>query len=558
MSTTLKGKDKTKTTGSSFSGFSLGGSSSSKKKKKSKHGSNNNNNKKNPTPPLSEFGHTTTPTDHSSSFSSSRSFRNEPLVIPLTNAQKGSLLERRRNELKQKEDQSTDELAAAAALSNSASRHFSGKDEHDGVSTNFSSSGNLIIAADKNTNLAKASASGATRDEESFRKDMEVLPDDQGVDSNVYEKVPIHEFGAAMLRGMGWSGSNKNDKDGKNSKDKTPSMRPHRLGLGATPRLLEPPSSSSSGRPRTMNQVKRDERLAAQQKEFEAMRQKQVAQDKQRTVQVGSIIWVGQERRAVMVKTAGVPGLNRVLVRFEGDTDSTSVRKGDVSLVSREDLDAKPFREEEPPKKPKNDKGRQRRQRDHDDDDDKRRKDDRRQDKREKRKRRSRDSDYDDDYTDSDNDRRGPSSSSKKKKKTKRSKDSRHDDSGKDEPEHPNHWLIPNIRVRIVSKKLGSQHFKAKGVVIDVTRGPTATLEMPGKQVLDRVPERYLETALPKAGGNVVVLLGPSRMAKGKLLERNSNSGKGVVQVFEDMSILTLSLDDMAEWVGPLDDDLME
>ena len=47
-------------------------------------------------------------------------------------------------------------------------------------------------------------------------------------------------------------------------------------------------------------------------------------------------------------------------------------------------------------------------------------------------------------------------------------------------------------------------------------------------------------------------------MAKGKLLERNSNSGKGVVQVFEDMSILTLSLDDMAEWVGPLDDDLME
>jgi hypothetical protein len=40
------------------------------------------------------------------------------------------------------------------------------------------------------------------------------------------------------------------------------------------------------------------------------------------------------------------------------------------------------------------------------------------------------------------------------------------------------------------------------------------------------------------------------------LLERNSDSGQGVVQVFEDMNVVKLSLDDMAEWCGPLDDDI--
>ena len=68
-------------------------------------------------------------------------------------------------------------------------------------------------------------------------------------------------------------------------------------------------------------------------------------------------------------------------------------------------------------------------------------------------------------------------------------------------------WLIPNIRVRVVTRKLGSQ---GRGVVVDVTRGPCATLHLLGGQVLDRVPERYLEMALPKVGGNAVVLAGRS------------------------------------------------
>jgi G patch domain/KOW motif-containing protein len=155
------------------------------------------------------------------------------------------------------------------------------------------------------------------------------------------------------------------------------------------------------------------------------------------------------------------------------------------------------------------------------------------------------------------------------KEKRRRHDNDRHDDRKRRKEEHHSHktrhkdkdhgtWLIPNIRVRIITKKFGSQYYKEKAVVEDVTHRGEATLRFQGNQVLDGVSEKYLETALPKAGGNAIVLVGKSKHAKGKLLERDSRSGKGVIQVFEDMSVVTLSLDDMAEWVGPLDDDMME
>jgi len=77
-------------------------------------------------------------------------------------------------------------------------------------------------------------------------------------------------------------------------------------------------------------------------------------------------------------------------------------------------------------------------------------------------------------------------------------------------------------------------------------------------EILDMVPDRYLETALPKVGGCAIILAGDPQYvhSKGRLLERNSDRGRGVVQLSEDMSVLTLSLDDIAEWVGPLDEDM--
>ena len=113
----------------------------------------------------------------------------------------------------------------------------------------------------------------------------------------------------------------------------------------------------------------------------------------------------------------------------------------------------------------------------------------------------------------------------------------------------------------MITKKLAKgRQYKEKGIVMDVLPGGAhATVQMADGEVLDKVPERYLETALPKVGGNAIVLAGDAqhRYAKGRLLERDSSKGRAAVQLFEEMNILNLSLDDIAEWCGPLDSDMM-
>jgi hypothetical protein len=76
---------------------------------------------------------------------------------------------------------------------------------------------------------------------------------------------------------------------------------------------------------------------------------------------------------------------------------------------------------------------------------------------------------------------------------------------------------------------------------------------MDNGQVLDKVPERYLETALPKTGGNVVILEGKEIWKKGRLLERSSKDGRCIIQLEEDLEVVNVSLDSVAEWCGRLE-----
>lgn len=111
--------------------------------------------------------------------------------------------------------------------------------------------------------------------------------------------------------------------------------------------------------------------------------------------------------------------------------------------------------------------------------------------------------------------------------------------------------------MRIVSKKIPAYYLQ-KGVVQDVTRtsqsSTKAVLLMDNGQVIDKVPERYLETALPKAGGNIIVLEGNHHWKKGKLLERSSEGGYGVIQFAEDLEVVTVSLDSIAEYCNDCDE----
>ena len=360
------------------------------------------------------------------------------------------------------------------------------------------------------------------RETQQFKADLEELPDE--LDSEEYSRrVPIADFGAAMLRGMGWQDPKPDDKKNKKEKSDEIMPRPQRLGLGAVPKMEEelPPVGRKRGlRP---DQLKQRERLEEQRKEFVAERERQLALYKQRTMHDGSLVSLRSAERAKIIKLVGVPGLNMVKVWKENEHEASVVKRGEIEgLLSRDELESRPYqhpvaapKEVEPSKKGKDEEKTVAR--------DKRRRDD----------------------------------DTSKRDKDRPSKRSREESTSSSSIRKMT-WVIPNIRVRVVTENLGRKYFKEKGIVVDVTsKGATLRLDRSGT-VLDRVQENYLETALPKPGGKAIVLAGRNKYAKGKLLERNSKSGKGAIQIFEDMNVLTLSLDDLAEYVGSLDDAVEE
>jgi G patch domain/KOW motif-containing protein len=558
----------------------------------------------------------------------------KPLVIPLQQDKRKSLQEqarsRRQNELNRVQQQQPDVVRSnddPKNINDNGSSNIIVKNEqqndNDGSTTsNINSSNNDMSTSEedraamqalqreasaaqgtggdddnRNGNKKRVIASSSNTfqhnnrddDQKQFENDIEQLPPDISVESQVYKAVPISEFGAAMLRGMGWSGGNDNDRNRKNKKNNDPATmpRPSRLGLGATPKKNasgDAPDTHARRRPRRQDQVQREEQLRKQQEDMERDRQKQFAMDKQRVLQIGSIVFVvvtdnaetrKRPRRAVLKKLTGVPGLNMILIKYEGEATTTKVKKGNIELVERSDLEEKTFQEvdEKIEKMKDNDKeilvkredydqrNRDRRHRDegrYERNDRKRNSDDRRRDKNNEYDERDRDRESDRHKRRRDDDKRRDDE--KRHKKSSRDIPS---SSKKKESNHHNSnpsaittsWLIPNIRVRVISSKYGGSVYKEKGVVVDVTRKGVATLKMSNGQVIN-VAERHLETALPKAGGNSIILSGDQRHSKGRLLERDSKKNRGVVQVFEDMSVITTSLDDMAEWCGPLDDDL--
>ena len=480
---------------------------------------------------------------------------------------------------------------------------------HRDDNINTKTSGLTIAAPQQNTlNTPKAAiAKSSTTDDELFRRDLSSRAEDVDPTSNTYANISIGDFGGALLRGMGWKGGDTNKKEKDEMK-----ARPHRLGLGATPLL--PPPTGKHGRARRPEELKKEEERLKAEEEREKKRLEMERLDVQYTLQKNSIIRLLEGGRAKVVQTAGVPGLNRILVRLENGKDE-SVSKGSVKLCSWDELEKNPFVakvkidnhadiKERDARKRDSSKCDERKQRDpnesihgkngrrgddyYDDD---------RYDKK-KRKQSSRDRDYSDDdrrykrkqkdssrdkyYSDDDDSRykkrRKESSRDKRRKKDRgeegdssRSrnkhrdkgegddrKDKNRDRSGDHRQEHLN-WLLPNIRIRLISKKYPHQHLR-KGVVQDVissqNNNPKAVILMDNQEVLDNIPERYLETALPKTGGNVIVLEGIHRWKKGRLLERSSERSSGIIQLFEDLEVVDMSLDVIAEWCGPLDEDM--
>ena len=101
----------------------------------------------------------------------------------------------------------------------------------------------------------------ARGEDEKLRTDLSLRPDPPGVSSAAYREVPVECFGAALLRGMGWTGPSDEEIARQRSEAKSEAVVPRerRLGLGGvTPsaRLVSPMQGLPQGRLREYGQLR--------------------------------------------------------------------------------------------------------------------------------------------------------------------------------------------------------------------------------------------------------------------------------------------------------------
>eukprot|EP00300_Choanocystis_sp_HF-7_P027510 c32642_g1_i1.p1 GENE.c32642_g1_i1~~c32642_g1_i1.p1 ORF type:complete len:529 (+),score=125.61 c32642_g1_i1:1-1587(+) len=134
-------------------------------------------------------------------------------------------------------------------------------------------------------------------------------------------------------------------------------------------------------------------------------------------------------------------------------------------------------------------------------------------------------------------------------KKSKHDSDSKSSKRSEGEKAGKN-WVRGDIRVKVVSKKLrdGVLYMK-KATVLDVVAPGRVNLRFDSGMMVQDVKEKYLETALPRIGGVVMMLRGRQIGLRAHLLETNFENNQGVIQYLEELQPEIVCLDDIAEFV---------
>lgn len=325
--------------------------------------------------------------------------------------------------------------------------------------------------------LQKAKDQQSTHDSQSLVLNHHA--DDINVSSAAYENVPVEDYGAALLRGMGWTGDVHLD-----TKSSYKEILPRKKGLGL--------GASVSG-------LQQSTRLSSDRKE---------------KVSVDSIVrLVNTATRAVVVQTAGVPGLNRIRVKLEKSGEIVDIEKNSLALVSSVELEDRPFFY--PAKEEENT------------------------------------TDPDDTYREVQKDQHWHSSnlselSSIKTAAAHQLATNLKVVAGNKTVEAKKSWLQQGIRVKIVSKKVGGKElYLQKATVLDIPFMGMALVMCDDGQVIE-VKEKYLETVLPKIGESCMVLRGNHKGESATFLSRDDTTGTASIEIHESFERIQVSFDDVA------------
>lgn len=337
-------------------------------------------------------------------------------------------------------------------------------------------------------------------DGKKFKLDMSLRPKEASASSKMYESVPVEKFGAALLRGMGWTGPSpdeaKSSDKGRIHEQGTTILglgedtyRERRLGLGATAKPKDKLKKGQAGA------------LPSKTKE----NWKKMAEEKigSQIMAQGDIVIIREGelagRKAKVSKTDGVPGLNRFRVTMEANGAVIELNKTHVALVSKAtEAESKLDRGGTEVTMPGPSSNKRRRE------------------------------------SESDAGKGGEANQGKKK--------SKHDV----QDYTTNYWLMKGIRVRFLSEESDAHHLK-KGFVIEVDDSKKeASVQLDSGAFLGEVKQKNLETVLPSTGKLCYVLCGPNRGRKAQLLEKIREKEIVRVEISETLDVVTIPMDFVA------------
>lgn len=335
---------------------------------------------------------------------------------------------------------------------------------------------------------------GAMDDDERLRRDLTLRAADVSASSASYEHIPIHEFGAAMLRGMGWV-ETREEAENFDKKYNAPMVaRESRVGLGAAPK---PPDRHSRD-----SKIKREhEKHVWAQKVNERIGSQDICN--------GCFVWIRDPlhagRRGVVVATQGVPGLDKIRVSLELDGSLVELKKLDVVLLTEAEIKEAPYVGAPHIVV----------------------------DKEDRKTKRNVETIVDDVSGSESNKRRRDALPSERSEVQLAS----------------SKWLQPGIRVRIISSSKragGNPGHLQKATVIDVCAQGTASLQLDDGSILESVKQKYLETVLPAIGSICLILTGEHRGQAASLLEKRKETESVVVQLRNELQVIVVSMESVA------------
>ncbi|XP_018424635.1 PREDICTED: G patch domain and KOW motifs-containing protein [Nanorana parkeri] len=339
-----------------------------------------------------------------------------------------------------------------------------------------------------------------------------------------YETVPVEQYGMAMLRGMGWKEGEGIGKTFKQDiKPLEQKLRPKGLGLGADRSALHELEPKKPRKPLKPGDEAEEESKGL------GTGSAVLIQNGTHKDLYGKVEGIDADNCRAMVKLAiggKVVTVSQFAVKLVSSAEYTKYAK-DLSRLSK--VEKKKQQEEEREEREAKEKKHKDRSPD-----------------REKSRR---------DREETREESRNESSSSRDKRHQPRSPD-RDKEKKRQKREEPS-WLHRDLKVRLIDRHYkGGKYYNSKILVEDVLSPTTCVCRTEGGRILEDIRQDMLETVIPKEeGARVMVVLGEHRGQVGKILHRDRQKSRALVQLQGDHDgAVTLSYDVICHYTGDFED----